>query len=370
MEQIQEQKANPSDVVSAADLVGATAQQKPQQGVVRSSEGGQSKGFQSHIARSIHAQLFGKEEELYGKRRQSEMFLPGRMAFEFSLDTEFQTELPTIITRSKSDCPRLSKKILPQMPDAVLERLEKSMHFVRQCILGKDGKRMKRKVRPTEEQPGAGVMGEAQHPSADRGQDEPAVPPPPPPPASNRKKEDDDSDDDIFAGVGKDYVCEVDETKEKKKQAGGYFGKEKSAEDQGDLSHQAVKNSVMSAVDGVPEQIKETMKARAAEEAKRIRAEKEKKLKRMMEDVPDEYSECYAGYHSNLDRLNVLMQDPDEDKKGKRKKGKGNSKEQELKDEQQRMNNKFNKDYNSIAGIMKDKYDEDIKNEPKRQRYL
>ena len=48
----------------------------------------------------------------------------------------------------------------------------------------------------------------------------------------------------------------------------------------------------------------------------------------------------------------------------------GNSKEQEFKDEQQRMNNKFNKDYNSIAGIMKDKYDEDIKNEPKRQRYL
>ena len=43
----------------------------------------------------------------------------------------------------------------------------------------------------------------------------------------------------------------------------------------------------------------------------------------MMEEVPDEYSECYAGYHSNLDRLDVLMQDPDEDKKGKRKKGKG-----------------------------------------------
>ena len=50
------------------------------------SQPGNPGGFKTHLARAIHNSLL----EPPAARRKLEIFMPGRMAFEFNLDAEFR----------------------------------------------------------------------------------------------------------------------------------------------------------------------------------------------------------------------------------------------------------------------------------------
>jgi len=95
-------------------------------------------GGRSQIGKAIHKTLFQKTKEKNTRAKCSLIpsspavhllasgagcgslsFMPGRMAFEFDLDPEFPQELPTTITRSLSDMPRMDKKVLAKMPDSL-----------------------------------------------------------------------------------------------------------------------------------------------------------------------------------------------------------------------------------------------------------
>ena len=272
------------------------------------------------------------------------------------------------MSRSKSDCPRVNRKIRPSISHEVHTKLEKTMHFVRQCALGKATKRMKRKADPkVVDEPTSAAREESNPLQAQAAAlvSKPKVVAPA-----------DDSDDDIFADVGKDYVCEVKE-KDKGAKAGSevkYFGAKPKEEDK-EAPPEVVREEVSA-------EVKETMRLHSEKEKKA----REAKLMRML-NTPDEYQECYAGYHSQVQTISavhvlscveqvdvkLLLQEND-DTKGKKGKKKMKGKQEEDPDDVnvgQRIEQKFNNDYNKIAGIMKTKYNEDINaQEPKRQRFL
>ena len=105
--------------------------------------------FKTHAGKLIHDTLFGKGPT---KSRAIEQFRPGRMAFEFDLDLEFPQELPTTITRSRADCPKFENSKHTRMPGTLVDRIERIMHFMRQCALGnKPAKRMKKKDKGRDE---------------------------------------------------------------------------------------------------------------------------------------------------------------------------------------------------------------------------
>eukprot|EP00658_Telonema_sp_P-2_P028689 TRINITY_DN21937_c0_g1_i3.p1 TRINITY_DN21937_c0_g1~~TRINITY_DN21937_c0_g1_i3.p1 ORF type:complete len:367 (-),score=85.01 TRINITY_DN21937_c0_g1_i3:158-1258(-) len=161
-------------------------------------------GFETHMGRMVHGVLFGDK---VSAGQKTHAWLPGRMALEFSLEADFSDDIPTTITRSKSDCPKYALRQSCALPGAVAEKVLQTMHFLR---LGKDGKRLKRKLK----------LGEESR------EESRAMPPPPPPmPGAGPMR---DSDEDIFDGIGKDYVCEVADKQGEQAQPhgtnAGYFG--------------------------------------------------------------------------------------------------------------------------------------------------
>ena len=73
---------------------------------------------------------------------KNESFLPGRMAYVFDLDDEFaETDIPTILMRSKADCPNVELHSTPSTNDIVVNKLTQIMAGLRQ---GSKEKRRKR----------------------------------------------------------------------------------------------------------------------------------------------------------------------------------------------------------------------------------
>ncbi|CAI9765989.1 unnamed protein product [Fraxinus pennsylvanica] len=150
--------------------------------------------------------------------KTNEMFLPGRMAFIYNMESGFSHDIPTTLHRSKADCPVPEEMVTVSVDGSVLDRIAKIMSYLR---LGSSGKVLKKKKK---EKDGRGKLS-----IASNGFDEDErvlksdmlknqnvgeiLPPPPPPPIKNypdskeklgptavRKEE-----EDIFVGDGIDY---------------------------------------------------------------------------------------------------------------------------------------------------------------------
>ncbi|CAA3021875.1 suppressor of mec-8 and unc-52 homolog 2 [Olea europaea subsp. europaea] len=147
--------------------------------------------------------------------KTNEMFLPGRMAFIYNMESGFSHDIPTTLHRSKADCPVPEEMVTVSVDGSVLDRIAKIMSYLR---LGSSGKVLKKKKK--KEKDGRGKL------SIVNGFDEDesvlkseilknqnvgeTLPPPPkknypdskekPGPTAVRKEE-----EDIFVGDGIDY---------------------------------------------------------------------------------------------------------------------------------------------------------------------
>ncbi|XP_047946636.1 suppressor of mec-8 and unc-52 protein homolog 2 isoform X1 [Salvia hispanica] len=172
--------------------------------------------FRTATAKSVY-QCIVKPQTVI---KTNEMFLPGRMAFIFNMESGFSHDIPTTVHRSKADCPVPEEMVTVSVDGSVLDRIAKIMSYLR---LGSSGKVMKKKKKDKD--------GKGKNFSVPNGYEEDErilkseslknqnggeirLPPPPPPPRKNypdtkekvespivRKEE-----EDIFVGDGVDYT--------------------------------------------------------------------------------------------------------------------------------------------------------------------
>ncbi|CAI9779863.1 unnamed protein product [Fraxinus pennsylvanica] len=170
--------------------------------------------FRTATAKSVYQWIVKPQTVI----KTNEMFLPGRMAFIYNMESGFSHDIPTTVHRSKADCPVPEEMVTVSVDGSVLDRIAKIMSYLR---LGSSGKVLKKKKK---EKDGKGKLS-----IASNGFDEDkrvlrsdmlknqnvgeTLPPPPPPlkknypdskekpgPTAVRKEE-----EDIFVGDGIDY---------------------------------------------------------------------------------------------------------------------------------------------------------------------
>lgn len=168
--------------------------------------------------------------------KPNDMFLPGRMAFIFDMESGFSHDIPTTVHRSKADCPEPEEMVTVSVDGSVLDRIGKIMSYLR---LGSSGKILKKKKK---EKDGKGKLSAVSGDYDDKlskdctGRE--FLPPPPPP-----SKRNDDSDvkdklvaprneeDDIFVGEGTEYAIpsrspvseDMEESPGRKEERASYF---------------------------------------------------------------------------------------------------------------------------------------------------
>ncbi|KAJ9538471.1 hypothetical protein OSB04_031204 [Centaurea solstitialis] len=150
--------------------------------------------------------------------KPNDMFLPGRMAFIFDMETGFSHDIPTTVHRSKADCPEPEEMVTVSVDGSVLDRIGKIMSYLR---LGSSGKILKKKKKEKDGKgklsavPGDYDLEKYSKPDASKHHSEREFLPPPPPPPKffhNDAKEKvvpavaRVEEDDIFVGEGTDYV--------------------------------------------------------------------------------------------------------------------------------------------------------------------
>ncbi|PWA85660.1 Protein RED, C-terminal [Artemisia annua] len=144
--------------------------------------------------------------------KQNDMFLPGRMAFIFDMESGFSHDIPTTVYRSKADCPEPEEMVTVSVDGSVLDRIGKIMSYLR---LGSSGKILKKKKKDKD---GKGKFSAVSvdydekfsRPDASKQHTEKEFLPPPPPPKRNdydakEKVVNRVEEDDIFVGEGTDY---------------------------------------------------------------------------------------------------------------------------------------------------------------------
>ncbi|KAI3711505.1 hypothetical protein L1987_70043 [Smallanthus sonchifolius] len=169
--------------------------------------------------------------------KPNDMFLPGRMAFIFDMESGFSHDIPTTVHRSKADCPEPEEMVTVSVDGSVLDRIGKIMSYLR---LGSSGKILKKKKKDKD---GKGKLSavsgdyvdKSSKPDASKHHTERETLPPPPP-----KRNDSDAkvarieEDDIFVGEGTDYaipskdmsqspLSEDMEESPRRKERGSYF---------------------------------------------------------------------------------------------------------------------------------------------------
>ncbi|KAK9072683.1 hypothetical protein SSX86_009118 [Deinandra increscens subsp. villosa] len=144
--------------------------------------------------------------------KPNDMFLPGRMAFIFDMESGFSHDIPTTVYRSKADCPEPEEMVTVSVDGSVLDRIGKIMSYLR---LGSSGKILKKKKKDKD---GKGklsaISGDYDEKSSKpdiskhHTERESLPPPPPPPPKRNDPvpKVARIEEDDIFVGEGTDYA--------------------------------------------------------------------------------------------------------------------------------------------------------------------
>ncbi|XP_071733533.1 suppressor of mec-8 and unc-52 protein homolog 2 [Rutidosis leptorrhynchoides] len=150
--------------------------------------------------------------------KPNDMFLPGRMAFIFDMESGFSHDIPTTVYRSKADCPELEEMVTVSVDGSVLERIGKIMSYLR---LGSSGKILKKKKKDKDGKgklPAVSVDYDILKPDDVKSHTEKEFLPPPPPPPPPKRNDVDvkeklvgpavsrNEQDDIFVGEGTDYA--------------------------------------------------------------------------------------------------------------------------------------------------------------------
>jgi len=92
------------------------------------------------MARNVCRILFENKPPL-----KNENFFTGRMAYVFDLeDDQAESDIPTILMRSKADCPNVELQIAPSTNDIVINKLTQIMALIRQGAKDKRRKRDKK----------------------------------------------------------------------------------------------------------------------------------------------------------------------------------------------------------------------------------
>eukprot|EP00111_Clytia_hemisphaerica_P003679 TCONS_00010526-protein len=100
--------------------------------------------FVSALGRKIHKAAMNTKPPL-----RNELFLPGRMAYVFTLDDEEESEIPTTTIRSKADCPTLEAETSLTTNDIVINKLTQILSYLRHGVRAskKQKKREKELIR-------------------------------------------------------------------------------------------------------------------------------------------------------------------------------------------------------------------------------
>ncbi|KAK9673317.1 hypothetical protein RND81_12G160200 [Saponaria officinalis] len=213
-------------------------------GKPRASKDDRPVSFRTATAKCVYQWMIKPQTVI----KTNEMFLPGRMAFIFDLENVYSHDIPTVLHRSKADCPVPEETVTVNVDGSVLERIAKIMSYLR---LGSSGKVLKKKKKDKEpkgklsavisDYDGDEKLYKANGPSIKNPNGE-NLPPPPPlprnanldsiekhvPPVSRTE------DDDIFVGDGVDYevpskdmsqspISEDMEESPRNKERGPYF---------------------------------------------------------------------------------------------------------------------------------------------------
>ncbi|KAL3825482.1 hypothetical protein ACJIZ3_021511 [Penstemon smallii] len=146
--------------------------------------------------------------------KTNEMFLPGRMAFIFNMESGFSHDIPTTVYRSKADCPIPEEMVTVSVDGSVLDRIAKIMTYLR---LGSSGKVLKKKKKDKDAKGKtlSASNGYEEHERITKSdplknQNGGEILPPPPPLPKNYHPEKQPTavrteEDDIFVGEGVDY---------------------------------------------------------------------------------------------------------------------------------------------------------------------
>jgi len=81
--------------------------------------------FQTTMAKAVYNQLFNKVIP-----STTELFLPGRTAFIFELDSD--KDIPTTIVRAKDDVLRMKELVTDKLSDSLIEQMDKIMNYLRE----------------------------------------------------------------------------------------------------------------------------------------------------------------------------------------------------------------------------------------------
>lgn len=170
--------------------------------------------FRTANAKAIYQSIVKPQTTI----KPSEMFLPGRMAFIFNMETGFSHDIPTTLQRSKADCPVPEEMITVSVDGSVLDQIAKIMSYLR---LGSSGKVLKKKKKEKDGKAKISLQSEyddnvkALKPGFIKNQMDREILPPPPPPLKKNPSDYREKlvptvaraeEEDIFVGEGTDYA--------------------------------------------------------------------------------------------------------------------------------------------------------------------
>lgn len=207
--------------------------------------------FATPLGRAVHAFFFDpKQRRTRGDVAQ--MFLPRRTAFVYEMEDPLGPDLPTMLRRSKEDCPKVHETVLGAVDGSVLERIAKIMSYMsmaggKKKIKKKDKLQLLQGIHADGDKPAkpelgstngitarspAGMAGTAGAAAGGGSTAGAALP--------SGAASGDDDDGDIFADAGTDYVVQRRKDKERAAAAaavvaggaGSYFDRR---EDESDL---------------------------------------------------------------------------------------------------------------------------------------
>ncbi|KAM7513494.1 hypothetical protein LguiA_003077 [Lonicera macranthoides] len=173
--------------------------------------------FRTATAKSLYDLIVKPQTTI----KSNEMFLPGRMAFIFNMESGFSHDIPTTLHRSKADCPVPEEMVTVSVDGSVLDRIAKIMSYLR---LGSSGKVLKKKKKEKDAK-GRTLLVPSEYENEEKVPmselsknhfDREILPPPPPPPSKTNNYTDSrdkqqgpavarTEEEDIFVGEGTDY---------------------------------------------------------------------------------------------------------------------------------------------------------------------
>ncbi|GAB5370877.1 hypothetical protein AAMO2058_001531000 [Amorphochlora amoebiformis] len=145
--------------------------------------------FETHLARAVYNVAITKEAI---EKEPLSTFIPGRMTFEFDLDPEFGSDVPTTIVHSKDSAMEIEERVTGIVPPLVFNRVTKILTFLREGSKTLKNKKGRKKDMRNGKVPKSAV-GTSPKPKIKPTSVEP-------------------DDEDIFGDAGRDYEPSIDKS--------------------------------------------------------------------------------------------------------------------------------------------------------------